>query len=67
VAVQKIAPNIGLLVAVERSATGATAHELHNLLHQYQLVCYLGDEARARATELKLLRALRKNQYGLMH
>ena len=58
---------MGLLVAVERSATGATAHELHNLLHQYHLICYLGDEVRVRAAEMKLLRALRKNQYGLTH
>ena len=66
VAVQEIAPNIGLMVAVERSATGASTHELHNLLHQYQLACYLGDETSVKATELKLLRTLQKNRCGLM-
>ena len=64
---QQIAPDAALVVAVERSVTGASSHTLHNLLHQYQLACYLGDERRVKATELELLRTLSKSRSQVLH
>ena len=53
-----IAPDAALLVALERNLTGANAHRLRNLIHQYHSVCYIGDELQIRAIELKIVRTL---------
>jgi hypothetical protein len=55
---KEITPDTGLAVAVERNVTGASTHKLHNLLHQYQLACYMGNYAMAESTELTLRRTL---------
>jgi len=55
---REIAPDAALVLALERNATGASAHRLRNLLHQYHSVCYIGDEPTVRALELKIVRTL---------
>jgi hypothetical protein len=54
----ELVPDSALLVAVERRVTGASSHQLRNLVHQYQLACYVGNEPKAKSTELILRRAL---------
>jgi hypothetical protein len=63
----QIVPDAGLVVAVERSIPGASTHKLHNLLQQYQLACYAGDERKVKATELQLPRTLRKSGSQGLH
>jgi len=55
---KEIVLDTGLVVAVERSVTGASTHKLHNLLHQYQLACYIGNHVVAKSAELTLRRTL---------
>jgi len=57
----QIVPDAGLVLAVERGATGASIHKLQNLLQVYQLACYTGNQHSVRTTELQLLRALQKS------
>ena len=64
---REMVPDAALIIAVERSITGASTHKLHNLLQLYQLACYVGDEERANCAELELLRTLRKNSCPMLH
>jgi len=63
----QIVPDTGLVVAVERSITGASTHKLRNLLQQYQLACYVGNERMVKTIELQLLRSLHQSAGELAH
>ena len=55
---KEIRPDAALLVAVERRVTGASAHKVRGLVCQYELACYVGDEALVQTAELTLRRTL---------
>jgi hypothetical protein len=48
----------GMLIAVDRFATGATAHNLRGLAHAYVLACESGEAGRAEEHRIRLLREL---------
>ncbi len=54
----EITPDATLVVAVERSATGASTHQMRGLLYQYELACYAGNELLAHTAERTLRRTL---------
>ena len=55
---KEIRPDATLLVAVERSVTGASTHKIRCLLFQYELACYVGNKLLAQSAELALRRTL---------
>jgi hypothetical protein len=59
---KEISPDATLLVAVERSLTGASTHKIRCLLLQYELACDLGNEVLAQSVELALRRTLLDSQ-----
>lgn len=59
---KEIRPDAALLVAVERSVTGASNHKIRCLLFQYELACHVGNESLAESAELTLRRTLLDNQ-----
>ena len=48
----------GMLIAVDRFATGATAHNLRGLAHAYVLACESSEASRAEEYGIRLLREL---------
>lgn len=61
---KEIRPDDALLIAVERSVTGASTHKMRGLLFRYELACHLGDESLAQSAELTLRRTLLRNRCG---
>ncbi len=59
---KEIMPDAALLLAVERSVTGASNHKIRCLLFQYELACYVGNELSAKSAEQTLRRTLLVNQ-----
>ena len=55
---KKLELDFGILVAVDRFATGATAHNLRGLANAYVLACENGQPSRAAEYRNHLLREL---------
>ena len=56
---KRLKPDLGILVAVDRFTTGATAHSLRGLANAYTLACENGQPSRAEEYRTRLLRELR--------
>ena len=61
---KKLKRDLGLLVAVDRFTTGATAHNLRGLANAYVLACENGQPSRAEEYRTHLLRELGRNALG---
>ena len=55
---KKLKLDLGMLVAVDRFTTGATAHSLRGLANAYVLACENGQPSRAEEYRTHLLREL---------
>ena len=55
---KKLKLDVGILVAVDRFTTGATAHNLRGLANAYVLACESGQPSRAEEYRTRLLREL---------
>jgi hypothetical protein len=55
---KKLELDSGILIAVDRFTTGATAHNLRGLANAYVLACENGQPSRAEEYRLHLLREL---------
>jgi hypothetical protein len=54
----KLKLDLGILIAVDRFTTGATAHNLRGLANAYVLACENGQPSRAEEYRTRLLREL---------
>ena len=54
----KLKLDLGILIAVDRFTTGATAHNLRGLANAYVLACENGHPSRAEECRTRLLREL---------
>ena len=59
---KKLKLDSGILVAVDRFTTGATAHSLRGLANAYVLACESGQPRRAEEYRTRLLRELVRRQ-----
>jgi hypothetical protein len=55
---KKLKLDSGILIAVDRFSTGATAHSLRGLANAYVLACESGQPSRAEEYRTRLLREL---------
>ena len=56
-------PDVGLIVAVQRSQTGADIHALNNMLHQYVWACYAKDHTLADRAKHDLMAVLIEKEW----